>query len=116
MLEQQGGDPPPVHVVGDGEGDLGQAGRAGELVAGQTDHPRAEQREQGGMAGVGRADPPRLLLARPLAQAEEAQIEVVRGHVLVESRHRVEVVRTGLPDLSGRPVGEQRIGMPSPPS
>ena len=38
VLEQQGGDPPPVHVVGDGEGDLGQARRAGGLVAGQADH------------------------------------------------------------------------------
>ena len=104
MLEQQGGDPPPVHVVGDGEGDLGQARRAGGLVAGQADHPRAEQREQGGMVGVGRtADPPCLLLARPLAQAEEAQVEVVRGHVLVEARHRVEVVRTGRPDLERSP-------------
>ena len=90
VFEQQRRDAAVVHGVRDGEGDLRGFPPAApdHLVAGDADDLGVVQREQGGVVRAGLAgDPPCLSLGGRPADAEEAQVGVVRGHRLV---HRLD--------------------------
>ena len=111
VLEQQRGDAPVVHGVRDRERDLRRpAPVGGNLVAGEPDNLAVGQREQGGVVGPRLpGDPPRLLLGREPAEAEEAQVGVAWCHRLVHVLHRGVVRGCGRPDLDGPPVGQQGV-------
>ena len=111
VLKQQGGHPPAVHRVRDGEGDLSGAFLARGLVACDTDQRPLLPRQQCRVVGTRRpADALRLLLGSARAEAEESQVHVVRGHRRVHVAHRINVARSGRADLDGAAVGEQRVG------
>ena len=112
VLQQEHAGAAVVHVVGDREGDLGRLGRGiVTLVAAAADQLAVHQDEQRDVVRRGRAaDPACLPLGRHRAHAEEAQVEVVRGHLGVQVPHRVEVLGPGGPDLDRRAVGQQSVG------
>jgi hypothetical protein len=113
VLEQQRADTAAVHVIGDSHGDLRRSGAvAGHLVAAAADHLALQYRQQ--RAVVWRrlaAYPARLAFGRAPAHAEEAQIQIFRGHLGVHVPHGIEIVRPCGPDFDRGPVGEQRVGI-----
>ena len=114
VLQQQRRDSPVVHPVGHRERDLGFlmvcALPVQRLVAGDADHLAALQCEQRRTAGPGQpADQPRLGLGRLPAEAEKAQVGVVRRHRLVHGLDRVVVAGPGRADLHRAPVDQQRV-------
>ncbi len=111
VFHQEHADTAVVHVIGDRKGDLGRARRGiVALVAAAADQLAVQQGEQRGVVRRGRtADPARLPFGRTRAHAEEAQVETVRGQLLVHVPHRVEVVRAGGPDLDSGAIGQQGV-------
>ena len=112
VLQQQRADAAGMHVVGDREGDLGRPGPGIVALEGAAaDQLAAQHGEQRDVVRPGlAADPACLPFGRHRAQAEEAQVEVVRGHLGVQVPHRVEVLGPGGPDLDRRAVGQQSVG------
>ncbi len=107
VLEQEGGYSVPVQVVGDGKGDLRVTRRSNELVARDTCQPAGNESEQRYMVlGCGPAYPPGLMLGGLRAEAEEAQVQVVSGHLCMHGTDRAEVGWLGLPDLRQAAVRE----------
>jgi hypothetical protein len=110
VVEQQRGDAAAVHVIDDGEGDLGHAWLAGRLVAGNPDELGAEPGEQRAVLTVRRpADAAGLAVGRGRADAEKAQVDVVRRHLSVHLPDRLLVLRPGRRDQDRGAVGEQRV-------
>ena len=110
MLQQQGGHAAAVHLVGDREGDLRRVRPAGRPVAGHADQLIAQEAEQRAVVlPVGPAHPAGLLLARPAAHGKEAEVQVVRGHILVQLPDSLVILGPGGPDGDGRAVGQQGI-------
>ena len=112
VLQQQRANAAAVHLVGDRHGDLSGPGAIAEnLIAAASDHFPAQHSQQRGVIRCRlTADPARLLLGRKRADAEETQIEIVRGHPGVHVPHRLEVARPRGPDLDRRAVGQQSVG------
>jgi hypothetical protein len=111
VFQQQHADAAVVHVIGDRKGDLGRLGRGiVTLVTAAADQLAAQQGEQRGVVRRGlTAEPARLPLGRARAHAEEAQVETVRGQLLVHIPHRVQILRPGGPDLNRGAVGQQSV-------
>ena len=81
------------------------------LIAAAADHFPVQHGQQRGVVRCGlAADPARLPLGRKRADAEETQIEIVRGHPGVHVPHRVEVAGPCGPDLDRGAVGQQSVG------
>ncbi len=113
VLQQQGADAAAVHVIGDRHGDLSGPGAIAEnLIAAAADHFPVQHSQQRGVIRCRlAADPVRLLLGRKRADAEETQIEIVRGHPGVHVPHRLEVTGPRGPDLDRGAVGQQSVGV-----
>ena len=112
VLQQQHADAAVVHVIGDREGDLGRAGPGSvvALVAAAADQLAVHHGEQRGVVRRGlAAEPARLPFGRARAHAEKAQVQTVRGQLLVHLPHRVEVLRPRGPDLDRAAVGQQSV-------
>ena len=113
VLHQQHADAAVVHVIGDRKGDLGRPGRGSvALVAAAADQLAVQHGEQRGVVRRGlTADPARLPFGRARAHAEEAQVQTVRGQLLVHLPHRVEVVGPRGPDLDRGAVVQQSVNI-----
>ena len=111
VLQQQHADAAVMHVIGDREGDLrGPGPGAVVLVGAAADHLPVQHGQQRRVVRSGLAAyPARLPLGRERAHAEEAQVQVVRGHLGVHVPHRVEVIGPRGPDLDRGAVGQQRV-------
>ena len=111
VLQQQHADAAVVHVIGDRQGDLGRLRRrTAALVTAAADQLAVQQGEQRGVVRRGlTAEPTRFPLGRARTHAEEAQVETVRGQLLVHIPHRVQVVRPGGLDLNRGAVGQQGV-------
>ena len=111
VLQQQHADAPVMQVIGDRESDLRRQGPdAGPLVGTAANHLAVQHGQQRRVVRPGLAAyPARLLLGNHRAHAEEAQVQVVRGHLGVHVPHRVEVIGPRRPDLDRGAVAQQRV-------
>ncbi len=107
MFEQERGDSPAVHVIGDREGDLSDARFARWLIARDADELIAEPRQQRAVIGVWWPGYPLgLAICRLRADAEKAQVDVARRHLRVHLPDGIGVLRPGRPDQHGGAIGE----------
>ena len=111
VLQQQCAGTTVVHVIGDGQGDLGRPGRGiVALVTAATDQLTVHHGEQRGVVRRGlTTEPARLPFGRTRIQAEETQVETVWGQLLVHLPHRIEVLRPRRPDLDRGAVSQQSV-------
>ena len=111
MFQQQHADTAVVPVIVDREGDLRRPGPGAVLLVGAAaDHLAVQHGQQRRVVRRGLAAyPARLLLGSRWAHAEEAQVEVLRGHLGVHIPHRVEVAGPRGPDLDRGAIGQQRV-------
>ena len=111
VLEQQHADAAVMQVIGDREGDFrGHGPGAGLLIGAAADYLPVQHGQQRRVVRPGLAAyPARLLLGHQRAHAEEAQVQVVRGHLGVHVPHRVEVLGPRGPDLDRGAVAQQSV-------
>jgi len=90
------------------ERDLGRARRAGEFAARHAGQLTVEPGEQRRVIRAGlTADPARLALGVERAEAEQAQVRVLRRQRGVHLPHRDLILRRGQADLDGTAVCKQ---------
>ena len=111
VLQEQHADAAVLQVIGDRERDLrGPGPSTGLLVGAAADHLAVQHGQQRRVVRPGLAAYPACLpLGNQRTQAEEAQVQVVRGHLGVHVPHRVEVIGPRGPDLDRDAVDQQSV-------